>query len=218
VKKLYIFILVNCIIMLNIQGCISQQGPLETKHVLSEYFPVSLQDEYIYRVTRNNTTVEEKRFYTQCRQTEDGKLYWCMKSGEQMSTGFLSEKGLELATSNNVTFSPPIHALKAQPEPGDILTTSIELTGPQSSRKVIVNCTVDLFETVETPAGRFADCIRFSLYFLPPDTETPGILQRQAWLAKGVGMVKARFYTPSGEIVTEEILLRADVGDRKIPG
>ena len=51
-----------------------------------------------------------------------------------------------------------------------------------------------------------------------PDTESPGILQRRAWLAKGVGMVKAHSYSPSGEILIDEILLSAEVGGKKIPG
>jgi len=217
-KKFFFYLFLSTVIFLLSQGCLSQQAPLETEHSLSEYYPVSLQNKYIYKVTSHNTSKEEKRFYTECRQTEDGKLYWCMKSGEQTSTGFLSEKGLELASTNMITFSPPIHAIKSNPEEGDMLTTNIELSGPQSSKKIIVNCTVDRFETVETPAGKFTDCILFSLYFQTQDTESPGILQRRAWLARGIGMVKAQFFNPAGEILTDEIILSAEVGGKKIPG
>jgi hypothetical protein len=211
------FIVLISIILISFPGCISQQEPGETGYLLVDYYPVSPGDEYIYQVTRNNTTTEEKRLYTYCEQTEDGKLSWCMSSGKHISTGFLSEKGLELTSTDQVTFTPPIHSLCNYLKPGDFLTTSIELTTPQSSSNIMVNCAVDQLEVVTTPAGMFTDCIRFSMYFQTPGAEKPGLLRRRGWLAKGIGLVKALFYTPSGEVAEEEILMSADVGGKKFP-
>ena len=167
-------------------------------------------------MTRNENIVEEKRYFETCERTEDGKTFWILISGSSKSTGFLSEKGLELSSANNITYSPPIHSFRNILKPGDVITNHIQLIGPEFSNEVVINCTIDGLENVETPAGIFKECIRFSFYFnTTENTEDMGILRRRGWFAKDIGMIKAHFYDSSGNLLVEEILLSAKVGGKE---
>jgi len=213
-------LLLFCILFIIFQNCVNyqtdEQKDAETEYSLLDYYPVNLENEYIYKVTRNENIVEEKRYFETCERTNDGKTFWILISGNIKSTGFLSEKGLELSSANKITYTPPIHSFRNIIIPGDVITNHIQLIGTEFSNEVVINCTIDGLETVETPAGIFKDCIRFSFYFnTPENTEDMGILRRRGWLAKDIGMIKAHFYDPSGNLLVEEILLSAKVGGKE---
>ncbi len=98
-----------------------------------------------------------------------------------------------------IRFDPPLPLTPQSDQPEAIYTFyGLERRGDDSIY-VHVTFQIDGYETVETQAGSFSDCLKMSMKYDYSGTFLPPLLAGRSvfWFARGVGLV--RFQMPSGQ-------------------
>ena len=188
----------------------------QEKYDLRDFFPVRMGDEWTYQAIQSGRTTEETRRFSKVEKRGES-LHWELASGDAISAGSLSGKGLMVERIADATFPPPALFLKAEMMPGDIATSNIRMNAPHGELNIILYSKLDGLQDVFTPAGTFKDCVQYSIYMSPSEkVEGIGNLRLRAWLARDVGPVKITNYDQTGKVSRDLLLLKANVGGRSI--
>ena len=200
---------------------------------IKEYFP--LEGSWTYRVIKDNESVEEKVESHTNEVIEDTKTLKFIYSENNYKYWFIDAEGVkqakELDEDGFVVYKPPRLVFPAI-ETG---TTKNFLTSYDSykndnsliEKSFVIKCNIrlDSSEDVETPAGKFPNCLKFVSNSRVEKKNGYEYDYCSAWLALNTGIVKEvcvssdDFEDEGVEISTEtRVLISATIEGKKIGG
>ncbi|HKQ80334.1 MAG TPA: DUF3386 family protein [Blastocatellia bacterium] len=175
-------------------------GGDEAKTVkIAEYFPYHQGDswtyDWSYRLANGQTrTTERKRWFEGTKFTNAGAAFKLMQSTGEDDYGFflLDRNGLRLVESGEKGtrtqgvkwyFDPPI--LLGRDDMVIGRTYRWSMTKPGDKHLIQFSSTLEGFESVETPMGRFENCLRSHVRWDEPEST----VKNTYYYARGVGLV-----------------------------
>jgi hypothetical protein len=203
---------------LDIKGSFTGRPPYDT----AEYFPLGQGDTWTTKEidTEDGENVEEiettlisgtekikgvfavKKIQVDDNPAEVDYDLWTNTNGLKHYKSYDIDFDEDVVEDEDITtYNPPVmylppwmsvgtrHAFKST-------ITAKEIPGSTVTVKLTGNVTVEGFEEVEVPAGKFADCIKIKIVsdFVAKKTNATGHEESTVWLAKGVGVVREEGY------------------------
>jgi len=203
---------------LDIKGSFAGRPPYDT----AEYFPLGQGDTWTTKEidTEDGENVEEiettlisgtekikgvfavKKIQVDDNPAEVDYDLWTNTNGLKHYKSYDIDFDEDVVEDEDITtYNPPVMYLPPRMSVGTrhafkSTITAKEIPGSTVTVKLTGNVTVEGFEEVEVPAGKFADCIKIKIVsdFVAKKTNATGHEESTVWLAKGVGVVREEGY------------------------
>ena len=188
--------------------------------LIADYFPIDIGMESVFRMMKGDAESEVVSAFTKIETRANGKQYWELKTGEDISSGYLSDDGLELERMGEAVLSPPILMFRKSVCDGDVITSTTTMQSPGETRQIVFTCQVVGVNDPGTSAGILDNSIQgqrvwlagqllqYVLYTKPASSTVQlGSLRQSGWLAKGIGLAMADEYAPGEGLVSRISLL-----------
>ncbi len=140
-----------------------------------------------------------ERVMTLSYMDSSGMILWRESIVTKQQGLFWQTMTTPTGTWPEIQFNPPLPITPQSDQPEALYTVYGHEKRGQDSLLIHVTFQIDGFETVETPAGSFTDCLKMSMNYNYNSTSMPPLLAGRSvfWFARGIGLV--RFQLPSGQ-------------------
>jgi len=195
-------------------GCIFIFAPSVLAYDLGEYFPLGQQDTWKYKVTKDEAASEyvlKIDGKEMIGNTETAKMFIFAENYQGIAIDSEGVKEYKNADSNEYELFNPPKIMFPQMEVGQAKSYSVNFTIYSTAGENLGegseegHVTLESIESVEVPAGKFDDCLKF---ILSSDWKLAGGNSEKKnytiWLAPNIGKVKESFFSVEYDAATKE--------------